>query len=221
MYVYETWSIKKAEHRRIDAFELWCWRRLESPLDCKEIQPVHPEGHQSWVFIGRTDIEAETPVLWPPDTAGHLKCWLIWKDPDAGKDWRWEEKETTEDEMVGCHHKLNEHEWVSSGSWRCTGKPGMLQSTGSQRVGHNWATELSMFYVLEMVGLNRTLWSLFVWTEKKKCFSNSVFQENLLSSTIWFYKFNCQCIEISFPKKQIQISWRTFEVRELISIIQM
>ena len=167
MYVYETWSIKKAEHRRIDAFELWCWRRLESPLDCKEIQPVHPEGHQSWVFIGRTDIEAETPVLWPPDTAGHLKCWLIWKDPDAGKDWRWEEKETTEDEMVGCHHKLNEHEWVSSGSWRCTGKPGMLQSTGSQRVGHNWATELSMFYVLEMVGLNRTLWSLFVWTEKK------------------------------------------------------
>ena len=167
MYVYETWSIKKAEHRRIDAFELWCWRRLESPLDCKEIQPVHPEGHQSWVFIGRTDIEAETPVLWPPDTAGHLKCWLIWKDPDAGTDWRWEEKETTEDEMVGCHHKLNEHEWVSSGSWRCTGKPGMLQSTGSQRVGHNWATELSMFYVLEMVGLNRTLWSLFVWTEKK------------------------------------------------------
>ena len=167
MYVYETWSVKKAEHRRIDAFELWCWRRLESPLDCKEIQPVHPEGHQSWVFIGRTDIEAETPVLWPPDTAGHLKCWLIWKDPDAGKDWRWEEKETTEDEMVECHHKLSEHEWVSSGSWRCTGKPGMLQSTGSQRVGHNWATELSMFYVLEMVGLNRTLWSLFVWTEKK------------------------------------------------------
>ena len=67
MYGYESWTIKKAECRRIDALELWCWRRLESPLDCKEIQPVHPEGDQSWVFIGRTDAEAETPILWPPD----------------------------------------------------------------------------------------------------------------------------------------------------------
>ena len=66
MYGCENWTVKKAEHRKIDAFELWCWRRLESPLDCKEIQPVHPEGDQSWVFIGRTDAEAETPVLWPP-----------------------------------------------------------------------------------------------------------------------------------------------------------
>ena len=63
----ESWTIKKAEHQRIDAFELLCWRRLESPLDCKEIQPVHPKGDQSWVFIGRNDIEAETPILWPPD----------------------------------------------------------------------------------------------------------------------------------------------------------
>ena len=67
MYGCESWTIKKAECRRIDAFELWCWRRLKSPLDCKEIQPVHPKGDQSWVFIGRTDAEAETPVLWPPD----------------------------------------------------------------------------------------------------------------------------------------------------------
>ena len=67
MYGCESWTIKKAEHRRIDAFEPWCWRRLESPLDCKEIQPVHPKGDQSWVFIGRTDAEAETPILWPPD----------------------------------------------------------------------------------------------------------------------------------------------------------
>ena len=67
MYGYESWNVKKAEHRRIDAFELWCWRTLESPLDCKEIQPVHPEGDQSWVFIGRTDVEAETPTLWAPD----------------------------------------------------------------------------------------------------------------------------------------------------------
>ena len=67
MYGCESWTVKKAERRRIDAFELWCWRRLECPLDCKEILPVHPKGNQSWVFIGRTDVEAETPILWPPD----------------------------------------------------------------------------------------------------------------------------------------------------------
>ena len=78
---------------------------LESPLDCKEIQPVHPKGDQSWVFIRRTDVEAETPILWPPDA----KNWLIWNDPDAGKDWRQEEKGTTEDEMVGWHHRLHGH----------------------------------------------------------------------------------------------------------------
>ena len=83
MYGCESWNIKKAECWRIDGFELWCWRKLESPLDFKEIQPVHPKGDQSWVFIGRTDVEDETPVLWPPDA----KCWLIWKDPDAGKYW--------------------------------------------------------------------------------------------------------------------------------------
>ena len=66
MYGCESWTVKKAGHQKIDAFELWCWRRLESPLDCKEIQPVHPKGDQSWVFIGRIDAEAETPVLWPP-----------------------------------------------------------------------------------------------------------------------------------------------------------
>ena len=67
MYECESWTIKKAEHRRIDAFELWCWRRLLSPLDCKKIQPVHPKGDESWVFIGRSDVEAETSILWPPD----------------------------------------------------------------------------------------------------------------------------------------------------------
>jgi len=82
-------------------------KTLESPLDCKEIQPVHPKGDQSWVFIGRTDVEAETPILWPPDA----KSWFIWKDPDAGKDWRQEEKETTEDEMVGWHHQLSGDEF--------------------------------------------------------------------------------------------------------------
>ena len=78
-------------------------KTLESPLDCKEIQSVHLKGDQSWVFIGRTDVEAETPILWPPAS----KNWLIWKGPDAGKDWRREEKGMTEDEMAGCHHQLN------------------------------------------------------------------------------------------------------------------
>ena len=90
----------------------WCFwivvleKTLESPLDCKEIQPVHPKGGQSWVFIGRTDAEAETPVRWPP----HAKSWLIGKDPDAGRDWGQEEKGMTEDEMAGWHHRLNRHE---------------------------------------------------------------------------------------------------------------
>ena len=105
MYGCESWTIKKAEHRRIDAFELWCWRRLESPLDCKEIKPVNAKGDQSWVFIGRTD--AEAPILWPPVA----KNWLVRKDPDAGKDRRREEKGMTENEMVGWHHWLNGHEF--------------------------------------------------------------------------------------------------------------
>ena len=106
MYGCESWTIKKAEHWRIDAFELlFLEKTLESPLDCKEIQPVHPKGDQSWVFTGRTDVEAETPVLWPPDA----KSWLIWKYPDAGKDIGHEEKGTAEDEMVGWHHWLNGH----------------------------------------------------------------------------------------------------------------
>ena len=107
MYGCEIWTVKKAERQKIDAFELWCWRRLfESPLDCKEIQPVHPKGDQSWMFIGGTDAEAETPVLRPPQA----KSWLIGKDPDAWMDWGQEEKGTAEDEMAGCHHQLDGHE---------------------------------------------------------------------------------------------------------------
>ena len=91
----------------------WCFwtvvleKTLESPLDCKEIQLVHPKGNQSWIVIGRTDAEAEIPILWPPD----LKNWLIGKHPDAGKDWRWEEKGMTKDERVGWHHQLNGREF--------------------------------------------------------------------------------------------------------------
>ena len=110
------WTIKKAEHQKIDAFFFflnWCFwivvleKTLESPLDCKGIQPVHSKGDQSWVFIGRNNAKAETPVLWPP----HAKTWLIWKDSDAGRDWGQEETGTTEDEMAGWHHWLNGHEF--------------------------------------------------------------------------------------------------------------
>ena len=123
----------------------WCFwtavleKTLESPLDCKEIQPVHPEGNQSWMFIGRTNVEDETPILWPPDAQSRL----IWKGPDAGKDWRQEKKGTTEDD--GWMASLTQWTWVwvNSGSWWWTGRPGMLQSMGSQRVGHDWVTELN------------------------------------------------------------------------------
>ena len=102
----------------LDYKESWAWKNwclqtvvlektLESSLDCKEIQPVHPKGNQFWVFIGGTDVEAETPILWPPN----VKNWHIGKDPDAGKDWRRKEKETTEDEKAGQHHQLNRHEF--------------------------------------------------------------------------------------------------------------
>ena len=123
----------------------WCFwtvvleKTLQSPLDCKEIQPVYPKGNQSWIFIGWTDIEAETPILWPPD----VKSCLIWKDPDAGKrDWRWEEKGMTEDEVVWWYHQLNGHEFEwTLGVWWLTGRPGMLQSMGSQTVRHDRVAE--------------------------------------------------------------------------------
>ena len=134
----ESWAIKKAE-----PMKNWCFptvvleKILESPLDCKEIQPVHPKGNQSWIFLGRTDPEAETPILQPPDG----KKWLIiGKDPDAGKDWRQEEKGTTEDEMVGWYYRLNGHELEQipgdgegQGSLAC-------RSPWGCRVRQDWAT---------------------------------------------------------------------------------
>ena len=119
----------------------WCFwtvvleKTLESPLDSWEIKPVLPKGHQPWLFIGRTDAEAEALILWPPD----VKNWLIWKDPDAGKDWRWKENRMTEDEMVRWHHRV----WVDCRSWWWTGRPGILQSMGLQRVGYDWTIELT------------------------------------------------------------------------------
>ena len=118
MYGCESWIIKKAEHRRIDAFELWCWRRLESPLNCEEIKPVYPKGNQSWIFTGRTDAEADTPIFWLSD----VKNWFIRKYSDAGQNWRQEEKGMTEDEMFGWHQRPDGHEFeqvlgASDGQW--------------------------------------------------------------------------------------------------------
>ena len=128
IYGCESWTIKKAEHWRTDAFELWCWSRLlRVPWTAR--RSVNPKGNQSW----RTDAEAETPVLFPPD----VKNWLTRKDPDTGKDWGQEEKGTTEDEMVGWDQWT--WVWASSGSWWFTRKPGMLLSMGLQTVRHNWA----------------------------------------------------------------------------------
>ena len=126
----------------------WCFRTvvlentIKSPLDFKEIQPVNPKGNQSWIFTGRTDVEAETPVLWPPD----VKNWLIWKDPDAGKDWRREEKGTTKVEMVGWHHWLNGHEFEQTlgdgdgqGSLACCSARGPKESDTTERLNRtNW-----------------------------------------------------------------------------------
>ena len=104
-YGCEGWTIKKAECQKTDAFELWCWRRLESLMDRKEVKPVNSKGYQPWIFIGRTD--AEALILWPPDA----KNWLTGKDCGAGQDWKQEEKWMTEDEMVGWHHWLYGHEF--------------------------------------------------------------------------------------------------------------
>ena len=138
------------DHKEGWAPKKWCFqimvleKTLESPLNLKKIKPVNPKGNQSWLFIGRTDAEVETPVLWPPDG----KDWLIGKDPDAGKDWRWEEKATTEDEMVGWHHWLNGHEFEQAlrdgerqRSLAC------FSQWWSQRVGPELATEQHVFHV--------------------------------------------------------------------------
>ena len=129
----ESWALKN-----------WCFwtvvleKTLESPLDCKEIQLVHPKGNQSWVFFGRTDAEAKTPTLWLPNA----KSWLIGKDPDAGMDWRQEEKGKTEDEMAGLHHQLDADEfgWTPGVG---VGQGGLVYcDSWGCRVRHNWATEL-------------------------------------------------------------------------------
>ena len=132
MYGCENWTIKSAGCRRI-----WCFwtvvleKTLENPLDCKEIQPVRPEGNQSWIFIGRTGAEAETPIFWPPDA----KNWLLGKDPDDGKDWKQEEKRMTEDEMVWWYHWVDGHEFEQA--------PGVGDGQGSLVCCSPWGYQQS------------------------------------------------------------------------------
>ena len=142
-YGCESWIIKKAERWRIDAFELWCWRRLlKIPWTVRRPNQSILKDIKSWVFIGRTDVEAETPILWPPD----VKSWVIGKDPYAGRDWGQEEKGTTEDEMVGWHHWLNGRGfgWTPAigdgqGGLACCGSWGSKELDMTERL--NW-TEL-------------------------------------------------------------------------------
>ena len=142
MYGCESWTRKKAEHWRIDAFELVLEKTLESPLNCKEIQPVHSKGDQSCVFIGRTDVEAETPIFWPPD----VKKWLIslMLGKIEGRRRRgWDGWMASPTQWIWV--------WVDSRSWWWTGRPGVLRFMGSQRVGHDWVTELTDGHWLHMV----------------------------------------------------------------------
>ena len=156
------WELDYKESRVLKNWCFWTMvleKTLKSPLDCKEIQLVHSKGNQSWVFIGRTDVEAGTPIFWLPD----VKSWLIWKDPDAGKDWGQEEKGMTEHEMGRWHHWLNGHEfgWTpgvgdGQGDLVCCGscgpgRPGVLRFMQSQRVGHDWVTELRATSKLHML----------------------------------------------------------------------
>ena len=148
------WMWELFSHKESLALKNWCFwtvvleKTLESPLDCKEIKPFNSKGSQSWIFIGRTDIEAEVPILWPPD----VKKWLTGKDPDAGKDWRREEKGMTEDEMVGWHHRLDgcEFEQASGiggqGSLVCCSPQGRKESDITKQL--NWINNNSSHYLL-------------------------------------------------------------------------
>ena len=141
----------KLDYKESWAPKNWCFwtvvleKTLRSPLDCKEIQPVHPKGDQSWVFIGRTDVEAETTIFWPPDA----KKQLIWKDPDAGKDWRWEEKGMTRWDAWMAHWLYgHEFEWALGVG---DGQGSLVYcSLWGHRVGHDWVTELNWVFFLRL-----------------------------------------------------------------------
>ena len=176
------------DHKESWALKNWCFwtvvleKTLESPLDCKEIKPVHPKGNQSWIFIRRIDAETEAPIFWPPDA----KSWLIRKDPDAGKDRRQQEKGTTEDEMIGWHHWLNAHEFEQppgdgegEGSLACCSPWGRRQSDMAEWLNKNSPTEL-LWEVLKT----------FSATSESGCFNGTPLQysylENPMDGGAWW-----------------------------------
>ena len=153
------------DYKESSALKNWCFwivvleKTLESPLDCREIQLVYPKRNQSWIFIGRTDTEAETPILWPPD----VKNWLLGKDPDAGKDWRWQEKGMTEGEMVGWCHWLNEHESEKTlgvgdgqGGLACCSPWGHKESDMPEQL--NWSELIHLSMDIWVVSIIYFLW---------------------------------------------------------------
>ena len=179
------------DYRESWALKNWCFwtvvleKTLESPLDCK-IKPVNPKGNQSWIFIGRTDAEAETPILWPPDT----KNWLIGKDPDAGKDWRWEEKGTSGDEMVGWHHRLNGHEFGltpgvgdGQGGLVCCSPWGHKESDTT-----GWLNWLRQDFLFLPWGFGNNGWMIHYWREHQGSHSWDVKISN--SWTVWHDKWD-------------------------------
>ena len=219
MYGCESWTIKKADHRRC----LWTVvleKTLESPLDCKEIQPVHPKADQSWVFIGRSDAEAETPILWPPDA----KSWLIGKDPDAGKDWRQEEKGMREDEMVGWHHWLNGHElgWTLGDG---DGRGGLACCSPGGTESRTWVTEQLLLRWRRTEGIWRRHDRLTVFCSRYLlCFW---FFVNLFQ---WIFQlryfgilktFGCFCILIQTGAPFCVCAWGTLASKCTSSVIDL
>ena len=181
----------------------WCFwtveleKTLESSLGCKEIQPVYPKGDQSWVFIGRTDVEAEIPILWPPDA----KSWLIWKDPDVGKDWGQEEKGTTEDEMAGWHHRLDGHgfgrtsaDGDGQGGLACCGSWGRKESDTTESL--NW-TELTW------------CWLQFAWIPGR---ISTPLSSSLLSFFFFFFFFLQNWFVHYFLKNYVKNVWITLQL---------
>ena len=160
----------------------------ESPLNCKEIQQVHPKGNQSWMFIGRTDVAAETPVLWPPDA----KNWLIWKYPDAGNDWRWESKGMTKDEMAGWHHQLNGHGFEQApgfgdgqGSVACYSSWGCKESDTTERLNWTELSSLVVFHTFFNLSLNFAISSS--WSEPQSV-PSLVFADSIGFLHLWLQR---------------------------------